>query len=216
MSESERRIPLTPGSSLHYHFIPFSSLKCIALIPSRIDHTRIVLALPPGDQTAEAAISGIARWASEFLRNGWLVASPIAPEHTLFFQGGEAQLPVFMDQLSDRFGLEHAKINLFGISHGGNSAFRAATMMPNRFCSITVMPGFPVGPDAKTLGKLKLIPINFVVGSEDPFLKRSHKAYRNLAATNPLASMFTIDRHGHDAYKSISFEYLENLLLRRS
>jgi len=56
------------------------------------------------------------------------------------------------------------KFYLFGISNGGISVFRVATLNPERFHSSTVLPGWP---DENRLDKVLDMPINYLVGEID-------------------------------------------------
>ena len=102
------------------------------------------------------------------MQRGWVVITPAAPGRVLFFQGSEQYIPEFLDQLA-WIKPEDGRYHIAGVSNGGRSTFRIATLDPERFASVLVFPGFPDGPtDADSLADLAKLPIAMFVGGEDP------------------------------------------------
>ena len=87
---------------------------------------------------------------------GWVVVSPIASDGTLFFQGSEQYLPEFLERIAAIYPPEGGKFHVAGVSNGGISSFRIATMMPEWFASITAVPDFPQTADFNQLDKLEI------------------------------------------------------------
>jgi len=138
--------------------VPDSSSKGMPL--------KAMLALPPGDQSLDEVMV-FEPWLSHFVERGWLICSPIAPDGKLFFRDSERYLPTIMDQVESQLEIAGGKFFLVGISNGGISAFRVGTLNPERFHSITVIPGWPKPVDEQRLDVLTKIPINFLVGELD-------------------------------------------------
>lgn len=112
----------------------------------------VLLALPPGDQSRAMAQQGLdLYWEAEGTARGWVVVSPIAPRGKSFHSGPERAIPFLLDEVARSVTFEGGRAHLAGVSNGGKSAFRVATEYPDRFLSLTVLPGFP--PDERaTLG----------------------------------------------------------------
>lgn len=128
----------------------------------------VLLALPPGPQTQDMVVAGISGyWGQEALDRGWVVVSPIAPNETLFFQGSEEYLPEFLDRIEQIYPPEGGKFHLAGFSNGGISAFRIATLAPDRFHNMVVIPGLAHRPDFDRLDQIADIPVAMFVGEFD-------------------------------------------------
>ena len=129
----------------------------------------VLLALPPGGQDL-----GLARrlvensYAPEATRLGWVVVSPAAPGGELFFDGSEALLPGFVDWIETWVAPEGGAPHVAGVSNGGISAFRYATLNPERVRSLITFPGFARSDaDRSALGDLADVPIRMFVGEND-------------------------------------------------
>lgn len=127
----------------------------------------VLLAFPPGSQTRAMVVAGNSYWGAEAQARGWVVVSPIAPGGTLFFQGAEQYLPEFLQRIEVIYPPEGGKFHVAGVSNGGISSFRIATMMPEKFGSLTAVPGFPQTADFEQLDKLTNMPVTLFVGEND-------------------------------------------------
>jgi pimeloyl-ACP methyl ester carboxylesterase len=132
----------------------------------------VLIALPPGDQSREKAQSALDRyWEAEGTARGWVIVTPIAPKGKSFHTGLERSIPFLIDEVARAVVIEGGRPHLAGVSNGGKSAFRVATEYPNRFASLTVLPGFPPD-DRATLGlrSLNQLPagVAMYVGEQDP------------------------------------------------
>jgi poly(3-hydroxybutyrate) depolymerase len=142
------------------------------ILPDHFDKSKaypVLLALPPGDQSRQMVEAGLNfYWEAEAKRRGWVVISPAAPSGENFYSGLEQELPHLLDEVAHSVRVEGGKVHLAGISNGGLSAYRVITEFPDRFLSLTVLPGVP--PDARAsaaLKNLKGIPVAAFVGGDD-------------------------------------------------
>ena len=175
---------------------------------------RTILALPPGEQT-KSFVDDYRDWFDYFGKQGWVMVCPVAPDGKLFFQGSEQYLPYLMDHLLSELKPFGDRFYLLGVSNGGISAFRIATLQPDRFHSLTVMPGWPKPADEKRLEKLSGIPINFVVGeNDDRWRKKSEEFTDTLSKLGGDVSFELIPAGGHLAFQSYSLARLKQLLMR--
>ena len=157
-----RRTTMSDGTEITYGLI----------LPKDFDSDKqypVLLALPPGDQSVGLMTSlAESTYAEQAMQRGWVVITPAAPDGVLFFQGSEQYIPEFLDQLA-WIKLEGGRYHIAGVSNGGRSTFRIATLEPERFASVLVFPGFPAGPtDAGSLADLAKLPVAMFVGGEDP------------------------------------------------
>ena len=189
---------------------------CLSL-PANFDaekEYRVILAIPPGEQT-KSVVDVYQHWFDHFTKRGWIMVCPVTPDGKLFFQGSERYLPYLIDHLQSTLKIIGGKFYLLGVSNGGVSAFRVATLHPERFHSITVMPGWPKPADEKRLDKIVGIPINFAVGEQDDrWRKKSEEFAGTLKKLGGDVLLEIIPLEGHTASDNYSPEKLERLLLR--
>ncbi len=129
----------------------------------------VFLALPPGAQDAGLTFNVTEGWyMAEALARGWVVISPAAPENVLWFQGSEQYIEEFLDHTLSWLNPEEGLIHIGGVSNGGRSTFKILSMLPNRFASVTVYPGYPAGgAETDALANVGDIPFTLWVGGAD-------------------------------------------------
>ena len=158
----------------------------------------LLLAFPPGPQTAAMVVAGNRYWGEEAKARGWVVVSPIAPNETLFFQGSEQYLPEFVQRIEAIYPPEGGKLHVAGVSNGGISSFRIATMMPEKIASITAVPGFPQTADFNELEKLTAIPITLYVGENDAsWVERMTATEKEIQRLEGRVSLTIVPNEGH-------------------
>ena len=153
-------------------FADGTSVGYVVIVPSDFDSTReypVFLAMPPGAQDAGLTYNVAENWyLTEAVARGWVVISPTAPETVLWFQGSEQYIEEFLDSTLDWLNPEHGLYHLGGASNGGRSAFRILSLVPDRFASVTVYPGYPAqGAETDALADVKNIPFTLWVGGAD-------------------------------------------------
>jgi dipeptidyl aminopeptidase/acylaminoacyl peptidase len=174
----------------------------------------ILLALPPGDQTREMAMV-YGAWLPYFQQQGWVVCSPVAPDGKLFFRGSERYLPQIMGHIESQVIPAGGKFYLFGISNGGISVFRVATLNPERFHSLTVLPGWPKPADENRLDKVLDMPINFLVGEMDShWRENSELYYKKISQMGGDVWLEVIPGEGHMAFHSFPVQRLIQIIQR--
>lgn len=158
----------------------------------------VLLAFPPGRQTKEMVEAGMGYWGAEGQARGWVVVSPIAPNDTLFFQGSEQYLPEFVQRIEAIYPLEGGKLHVAGVSNGGISSFRIAIIMPERFASITAVPGFPQTSDFDKLDTLTHIPVTMYVGENDTsWVERMTATEAEIQRLGGQVSLTIVPNEGH-------------------
>jgi pimeloyl-ACP methyl ester carboxylesterase len=159
-----------------------------------------LLALPPGPQDRRMVEAGLQRyWGRQAAARGWIVVSPAAPDGKLFFQGAERAIPALLDHVAGRLAIEGGVFHLAGSSNGGRSAFRVAGLHPERFASLTVLPGYPpADEDVARLPGLKGLPVRMFVGGNDGRWKQAmERTLERLETLGVDARLTVLPGEGH-------------------
>lgn len=178
--------------------------------------SRILFFLPPGDQSRAMVEEGLDPWLSYFQRKAWTVVSPVAPQGKLFFRGAEKHLVTFLQLLREQKNLQDVPMDLLGVSNGGISAFRIATLHPDLFHSLTVVPGWAKPADSARLKRLRKIPVNLLVGAEDKnWLLKSRDCFEKMKLLGGNVRLEVIEGGDHFVFRNVKPQHLEKLILRR-
>lgn len=165
-ARDRRVLNLDSGGVLRYAIVLPDNFHASKPVP-------VLLALPPGAQDEKMVEAGLRMyWEREARARGWVVVSPEAPDGKPFTGTGSdgflAAVPALLDDLSKSITIEGNRVHLAGVSNGGRAAFRLAVSIPDRFASLTVLPGSPSDPeDFSKLDRLKGIPVSMFVGEMD-------------------------------------------------
>ncbi len=129
----------------------------------------VLIALPPGGQTAELAKAMLDRyWGAEAKRRGWVVISLAARPGRLMFEPNVAKLvDGVVDRALSASGVVPSRLALGGVSNGGLSAFRLALDRPERYSALVVLPGFPPNGSRENVTALKRLRVAMWVGAND-------------------------------------------------
>jgi poly(3-hydroxybutyrate) depolymerase len=173
------------------------------VLPDHFDKSKaypVLLALPPGDQSRQMVEAGLSfYWEAEAKRRGWVVISPSAPSGESFYTGLDQELPPLLDEVAHTVLFEGGRVHLAGVSNGGLSAYRVITEFPDRFLSLTVLPGVP--PDARALAALKNLkgmPVAAFVGADDTeWVRGSREASQELDRLGIQNTLTIVPGSGH-------------------
>ncbi len=180
-----------PGDEAEWHTIEVEGrgrLDYALLTPDGFEPdvaAPVLLALPPGNGGRDMVQRGLELYfAEQARRRGWVVVSPAAPEGAPFFSEGALFLPSLLDQLAGKLTVEGGRVHLAGVSSGGRGAFHVAGLAPQRFASLTVLPGVPSeNASSAQLAAAGSLPIAFFVGEHDQgWLEASREATQRLHA----------------------------------
>ncbi len=199
--------PLTsePTQDQRYHTLAIGNqeIRYALILPDGFDPAKTypaMLALPPGAQDERMVEAGLGRyWEQAAKERGWIVVSPINPDFARFFQARSDPLDALIQDISTRFNIEGNKFHVTGISNGGRAAFLAALEHPERFASLTVLPGM-LGertPGRKILG-LRDLPITMYVGGDDTdWVRAAERSLEDLQKQGLSATLTILDGQGH-------------------
>lgn len=161
---------------------------CAVIVPEGFDpgvpHP-VLLALPPGNQDGTMVEWGLTTyWAKEAVRRGWVVVSPVTPRGLMHGGGMAALAGPLLDVLTREFNPEGGKFHLAGMSTGGRAAVRVAVENPERFHSLTVLPGMAEDQRVLTLvPRLKGMHVRlFVADTDEPWVAESRRLAERLTA----------------------------------
>jgi len=161
------------GVTWHQTNIDGTTLTYALVVPEGIaersaQQLPTLLAFPPGGQDRGLVEFGLDEyWLEQARSRGWLVVSPVAPDGKLFFQGSELLIPGLLAEIAGVYQPETGRVHLGGISNGGISAFRIASLYPELVASVVTLPGFPVNDgDLRALDASEF-PITMWAGETD-------------------------------------------------
>lgn len=140
------------------------------LVPKGFDKSRptpVLVAIPPGDQSAAMVEAANVNYWKGLADRGWLVVALAAPAGKLFHAGAEKYVPEVLTVALIDVAVEGGKPHLAGVSNGGVSAFRIAIDRPDLFASLTVLPGVPLEDDVQRLERLRGVTVTILVGEND-------------------------------------------------
>lgn len=128
----------------------------------------VLLALPPGNQSRQMVEFVVQRYSKqEAMRLGWTVISPVAPEGQLLSGSNIGRVLELVDHVEKTYEVEYGRIHVAGVSNGGRTALELALAQPERFASLSLLPGMQENIGTKQLESLKHLPIAMYVGGND-------------------------------------------------
>jgi len=174
-----------------------------------------VLALPPGNQDRSMVDAILKPWKDDWRADGWIVISPAAPAHASYYGKAAGLLTELMDHVAASHPIAGEKYHLLGVSNGGRSAFQIGLDAPDRFASLVVIPGVPVGEGWDQLSDLAGVSVTLVVGSEDGgWTSGSARATERLKAAGVDAELVVVEGQGHSVFQTVSYPQLKGWLTR--
>ncbi|MCZ6835953.1 MAG: hypothetical protein O7G85_09285 [Planctomycetota bacterium] len=140
-----------------------------------------LIGMPPGDGTVGPTKGALNWWwGHQAARAGWIVAVLVRPP-TWTDPIGDRYLVEMLDELQAMYNIEGGKFHIAGSSGGGPSAVHAAIRNPQRFHSLTLLPGYPNGVDFNQLVALKDMKVRMYVGALDNNWRREmQRTYETL------------------------------------
>lgn len=194
-----------PAPELSETWDVLGGLTFVTVGPKDLDRATpvpVLFALPPGTEDRDMVEAGLGLYWRELAERGWVIVAP-APRAgegasaSTATPESEARFTALLDHVAERYNMEGGKPHLAGISNGGRGAFHLAGRMPQRFLSLTCLPGMPPeeAPDFEALGSL---PITLFAGGEDSsWIEASMGAVAAITARGGRASLTLVPGEGH-------------------
>lgn len=195
----ETRSVTIDGTRVQYHFVTPEGFEPGGTYPT-------LLVLPPaGGSSSDANDVLRAYFRDEARARGWVVIAALAPYDSstrmseLFYLGGEVVVPGLLDAVAADVAFEGGKVHLAGVSSGGIGAFRVATLHPERFHSVLVLPGYARDQDLERIGNLAGVLVRMVVGENEdaPDLERIRATAAALDAAGVASELIVVPGDGH-------------------
>jgi predicted esterase len=156
-----------------------------------------VLAISGGEQTIEGAISFVERFfEEEASRRGYIVFGAATEYNGVRPIVGrfadDTLLPQFMDAMLAQYNIEQDKFHIAGFSAGAEAAFRVAVRHPHRFRSLTAMSSYAHETDQPSLGNLRGIAVQILIGGSDVYYHEGAAHTRDLLQAAGIPVYFEI------------------------
>ena len=155
-----------------------------------------VLAFPGGAQTLPMVDGMISRnnLRSQGEKRGYIVIVASAPYAGLFYKGGAAVFPAFLEKLLSDYKVRGRKFHIAGMSNGGLSAFHIAASYPKYFWSVTGFPGYLIDATPERISALRGMCLNMHVGELDPGWAETMQGQAATFRAQGMKVRFTIEK----------------------
>jgi len=176
-------------------------------------HCPIALVLPGGLQNQNLMEETLRPWAQMLREAGWVVLSPIAPSREDLFYGDGAPIVIHMlSHMKQRLGLDTRRITLVGISNGGISAYRVATLAPDYFHRVVVAPGYADDVAIEHLDRLRGLDLISMVGANDPWIEPATQTHQVLHRAGIKSSLIVVSQGHHTFFATLPWDTIDELL----
>lgn len=182
-------------------------------LPVGYDPTRAypVLIAPGHGKKVEGNWGGLF-WGEDTSQRGWITV-----ESPSFLLTDPVNVTLkLVDEVARRYQVEGGKFHLACYGPSSGPGFAIVMAAPERFKSLSALPGFPVTDDEKELAKLKGIRVSFVVGANDAiWLNESQRAHMKLQALGVECYLEVVQGANHLLQEMFGGEFAERLDLMR-
>ncbi len=159
----------------------------------------VIVGMGPGSESQGAAEWGLrAVWGEQAITRGWAVVAASRPHTGWTSDQGKQLMAELLDHVETRVSVEGGKFHIAGCSNGGRSAFALAIHMPERFHSISVIPGTPPRARQADLERLEGLAVRMHVGDGDtPWLESNQMIIGPLQDFGIDATLTVYENEGH-------------------
>jgi len=207
-SKTWKSLEVEGGQTLEYAVVTPADFDPATAYP-------VVVALPPGPQNRDMVDRGLGPYfETEAMKRGWIVIAPAAPEGSFFHTGLDLEFDALLDHVEAEFAVAGGRVHLAGVSNGGRSGFHQAGRAPDRFASLSTLPGLPSSEEAwAALDGLAELPVAIWAGAEDAdWVAGAERAVRRLTELQaPELHLEIVAGQGHVLATSLSVELFDRL-----
>lgn len=164
--------------------------------------------LGPGEAEPNPEQPGSLFWGEDAVQRGWIVV-----ESPAFVSDAPVEKTrKLLDHIASVYNVEGGKFHVAGFSSNSAGAFHVAMAMPERFHSVTGLPGHPVTSNDADLAKLKGVIVSFIVGENDAiWLEEARAAHETLRLQGVETYLEVIPGGGHVLQELFGGEFMERL-----
>ena len=118
-----------------------------------------------------------------------------------------------LDHLSGKFKVEGGKFHIVGYSANSGGSFRVALAMPERFHSVTGVPGHPRSANLEELApRLKDLTFQFLIGEHDAgWMRPAVRVHEQLQALGLESRLEVIPDAGHAIKEIIGTAFMKRM-----
>ncbi|HET6348434.1 MAG TPA: hypothetical protein VFH88_05050 [Candidatus Krumholzibacteria bacterium] len=147
-------------------------------------------------------------WGEDTSQRGWIaVESP-----ALLNSDPISTMGQLLAEVARRYKVENNQFHMLAYGPSSGAAFGVAAVMPEKFRSLWLVPGFPVGIKDEGLARLKPMKVCFIVGDADPYwYEESEIAYRKLKSLGVDAYLEVVQGGNHLLPQMFGGEFAERL-----
>ena len=147
-------------------------------------------------------------WGEDTAQRGWIAVESMA----LMQEDPIGVTGQLLNEIARRYKVEGGKFHLVGYGPSAAAAFGVAAVMPERFHSLWLVPGFPIGVKDEGLARLKAMKVCFIVGDHDPYWhQQSETAYRKLQSLGVDTYIEVVQGGDHLLREMFGGEFAERL-----
>ncbi|HEX6791140.1 MAG TPA: hypothetical protein VF247_07510 [Candidatus Krumholzibacteria bacterium] len=147
-------------------------------------------------------------WGEDTSQRNWIAVESMA----LMDENPIEATGELLAEISRRYKVEGGKFHLIGYGPTAAAAFGVAAVAPERFRSLWLLPGFPIGLKDEGLARLKGVKVCFVVGDRDPYWhQQTMLAYWKLQSLGVDTYLEVVRGGGHLLQEMFGGELAERL-----
>lgn len=162
----------------------------------------------PGDAEPVPGQAGSIYWGEDAMQRGWIVV-----ESPAFISDAPVdKTRALIDYIAENYKVEGDKFHIAGFSANSAGAFLVTMAMPERFHSVSGLPGVPMVQSESELESLKGVIVNMIVGENDAtWLAESRLAHERLRRIGVESYLEVVPNDGHVIEGMFGGEFMDRL-----
>ncbi len=162
----------------------------------------------PGSAEPNPVQGGSLFWGEDACQRGWIVVESPA----FLMADPEDKTRRLLDHIAATYKPEGGKFHIAGFSANATGAFAVAIALPERFHSVSGVPGHPIVDGDAALERLKGVIVNMIVGETDEFwLGEARGMHERLKLLGVESHIEVIPGGGHVLQELFGGEFMDRL-----
>jgi len=177
-------------------------------LPVDFDSTKAYPVLVgPGDADPASALTASLFWGEDSRQRGWIVVESPA----FVVDNPVEKTRKLLDHIAATYHVALGKFDIAGYDVNSAGAFLVAAAMPERFHSVSGLPGYPP-PEVEDLSQYKGVIVNFIVGENDEFwLNEARLAHQKLKKLGVETYLEIVPGGSHVLQELFGGEFMDRL-----